>query len=147
MKHDLSPNQLAIFYMAILLSGMIFFQCAGEKGAEISDHKDKISCRYLGLRVEEDATIVDLAFKNQTGKVINTVFGGIRIEDVNGELVQTTGFTYGMGMQPGEEKLIPGFKYIPLTDPAKTILEGRGAGTITFRLSEIVYEDGQTETF
>jgi hypothetical protein len=131
--------KLSIMLVIIVL---IFSMCGEEKGTEISNYKKVISCKFTGIGERDGRPIVELVFKNNTGKDLKTVFGGIRIKDKNGEIVQRTGFTYSMPFLKGEEKYIPAFIYIDLKDESLEILNNYSDFIpVAFELSEVIYTD------
>lgn len=125
-----------------------FINCGQERNYEISTRKEIISCKYVGLTEQNGQPIVDLVFKNNTGKNLTNVFGGLRIINRDGEVIQRTGFTYSLLFHAGEEKKIPAFAYIQLSPEALEILSSENDFIpMIFELSDVVFEDGQSITF
>ena len=134
---------LTMLFLSCLLAG-----CRPGSSTEASNHPDVISCQYMGPGDRNGETIVNLVFKNNTGKNLNTVYGGLRILDAHGNVIQRTGFTYSRPFSKGEEKQIPAFTYVPLTEASKNVLQQAGDFIpIQFNLDEVHYSDGESDIF
>ena len=135
-------------FVIFCISVFSFVMCSKEENSEISNEKNVISCRYVGLAERNGQPIVELIFKNKTGKNLKSVFGGLRIIKKNGEVVQRTGFTYSRPFKADEEKNIPAFAYIEIKDEALKILSSATDFIpMVFELSEVVFENGQSVKF
>jgi len=132
--------------LMMFVAGMLFWVCKGEIAEnEVSDNPSVISCRYEGLAEMQGADVIMLTFVNRTGKNLNNVFGGIRIVDSDGNIVQRTGFTYSRPFLKGEEKKIPAFRYVPLTEASReTVRNAKDFIPLQFHVSEIRTEAGET---
>ena len=135
---------IILFGSLLLLSGGI----AGKKGKEISDHPKKISCLFQGMVERNGQTEVDLIFINKTGRDIKNVFGGFRIFDKKGEVIQRCGFTYGRPFEKGKKLKLSAFRYVSLKESSRKALElNEKKPPMVFKLGEIEYKDGKKETF
>lgn len=137
-------------FLIVILGSLLFLSLviAGEKGKEISDHPKKISCLFQGLVERNGQTEVDLIFINKTGRDIKNVFGGFRIFDKKGEVIQRCGFTYGRPFEKGKKLKLSAFRYLSLKEPSRKALElNEKKPPMVFKLGEIEYKDGKKETF
>ena len=122
--------------------------CGNDERVEISSQKDIISCKYIGLNERDGQQIVELIFKNNSGKNLKALYGGIRIINKNGDVLQRTGFTYSRPFMANEEKTIPAFAYTAIKDEALNILSSATEFVpLAFELSEVVFEDGQSVNY
>jgi|GEM_PF-4960341 len=139
-------KQYSIIYLIIMLIVVCCIpSCGNDERVEISNKKDVISCKYIGLSERDGQPIVDLVFRNNSGKNLKALYGGLRIINKNGDVVQRTGFTYSLPFMANEEKYIPAFAYIAIKDEALKILSSTTDFVpLAFELSEIVFEDGQS---
>lgn len=148
MRNGLSNT--AVSPSCILILSICMLMCASESGKEISGieistHEEVISCNYQGLGQRNDTPVVELVFNNKTGKNLNAVYGGIRIIDEEGAVIQSTGFTYSRPFLKNEAKHIGAFEYVPLKPDALTILKKESAHVpVTFQLSEVLFENGES---
>lgn len=141
-------NILTLLLSTCLIILFTACQGGGQGGSEVSTQKDVISCQYQGLSEKNGQPIVVLTFVNQTGKNLNGVYGGIRILNASGEVVQRTGFSYGRPFLKDEEKTIPAFEFIPLQEAALAVLRDTAVkNPVRFELSEVIFEDGESQTF
>ena len=151
MRNGLSNTAVSV--SCILLLSICMLMCASESGKkisgnEISNHDEVISCNFQGLGQRNDTPVVDLVFNNKTGKNLKAVYGGIRIIDEEGAVVQSTGFTYSMPFLKNESKHIAAFEYIPLKPDALKILKKESAHVpVIFQLSEVVFENGESAEY
>lgn len=134
--------KLMMFFLIVAM----FVSCC--KNREISTQKNIISCSYIGLAENQGRPIVNLVFKNNSGKNIKSVFGGLRIINRDGDVLQRTGFTYSRPFLAGEEKDIPAFAYIDLKEEAlNSLSSAKDYIPMIFDLSEVSFEDDQSITF
>jgi len=115
---------------------------------EISDRSQDISCIYMMLVPSGDHYVVDLVFKNNTGRNISFFAGGFRILDEAGNIIQQTGFSRDLPFPKNTEKAIDAFQYIDLLPESVARLEEtEESPAMVFHLSEITFEDGTTVSF
>ena len=93
-----------LIIFGILILSLVM--CSQKNISEISTQQNVISCQYVGLNERNGQPIVDLIFKNNTGQNLKSIFGGLRIINQNGDVIQRTGFTYSLPFYAGEEKQI-----------------------------------------
>jgi len=136
-------KQFSMIYMAVLLIVVFcILMCSGDKVPEISNQSDVVSCKFFGLGERDGQPIVQLTFKNNSGKNLKSLYGGLRIVNSNGDVVQRTGFTYSRPFLANEEKVIPAFAYVALKEESLKILESASDFVpMRFELSEVVFED------
>ena len=134
----------------VFLFCFVYFSNCGGGGnlPEISTKSEIVSCQYVGLGERNGEPIVDLIFTNNSGKDIKAVYGGLRIVNEAGEIIQSTGFTYTRRFIAGSEKPIPAFAYIPIQPEALDILtSAENYVPMVFELSEVVFEDDESIQF
>ena len=138
----------SILFSLLLLITISVTNCGKKDKKEISNHKEIVSCKYVGLSERNGRPIVELIFKNRSGKNFNSVFGSIHVINQSGEVLQRTGFTYSRPFTKDEEKLIPAFNYIDLKPNAlQTIKAASGYNPVRFLLDEIIYENDESVKF
>ncbi len=60
-------NQFSMIYLNVLLIVLFcFLMCSEDKAPEISDQKNIVSCKFLGLGERDGQPIVQLTFKNNS---------------------------------------------------------------------------------
>ena len=146
MRTKQSPLIFLIFTAILLLR---YIMCGGkETNREISTQKDIVSCEYSDLGEKNGQPVVNLIFKNSSGKDLASVVGGLRIISRSGEVIQRAGFTYSRPFKAGEQKNIPAFAFIEIEPEALKILSSAADFIpMVFELSEVQYADGESVVF
>lgn len=122
--------------------------CGRNSLREISDRNEVISCEYIGLAERNGQPVVELIFRNRTGKDLSSVRGGLQIIGQDGEIFQRTGFTYSRPFAAGEEKIIPAFRYLEIKPEAMKVLKSAGDFIpMVFSLDEVIFTDGKSMKF
>ncbi|MBN1894825.1 hypothetical protein JW906_10035 [bacterium] len=145
---DRTNRHFGVQATVVIFLSLIFQMCASQENREISTRKELVSCRYIGLGEKNGRPVVNLVFKNTSGKDMQTVFGGLRIIDQTGRIVQRIGFTYSLPFAAGSEKRIAAFEYNTIQAEALALLSSATDYIpMTFELAEVIYKDGQSVTF
>lgn len=137
-----------VVILALFLPIWIFLQCGKNLNNEVSTQANVISCRYIDVGEQGGHPVVNLVFTNQTGRPVQTVFGGLRIVNREGVILQKTGFTYSRPFAAGAEIRIPAFAYIDLKPEAMNLLSTPiDFNPVVFELTDVIFEDGQSLNF
>lgn len=145
---NLTKRRNGINLFMLLIFVFAFFMCGGKKFPEISNHQDVVSCQYIGLAERDGQPVVEILFKNNSGKNLKALYGGMQIVNHNGDVIQRTGFTYSRPFLANEEKAIPAFAYIALKEESLQILKTAiDFVPMRFELDEVVFEDDTSLKF
>lgn len=137
---------LAVFFVFCSALTILLDSCGNSK--EISTKKSVISCQYMGMSERDGQAVVDLLFRNETGRDIQTVFGGLRVISRDSIVLQRTGFTYSRPWKAGEEKPIQAFAYLNINQAALQALTfATDYIPLIFELDEIVFADGESVSY